>query len=138
MSNIFVNGSDINRMQSLSSLINNMIYKKSGVSTNNNSAIQNSSLSTLQAVANNNKIDTSYSSYINDLQSTIDSLNNRAASVTTKLSDMTSLKSSYNKTATTLDAFINSIKNSSANSIFDYTNTNGNAINVDLFNNNTG
>ena len=137
MSNIFVNGSDINRMQSLSSLINNMIYKKSGVSTNNNSAIQNSSLSTLQAVANNNKIDTSYSSYINDLQSTIDSLNNRAASVTTKLSDMTSLKSSYNKTATTLDAFINSIKNSSANSIFDYTNTNGNAINVDLFNNNT-
>ena len=135
MSNIFVNGSDINRMQSLSSLINNMIYWENVGQYN--SAIQNSSLSTLQAVANNNKIDTSYSSYINDLQSTIDSLNNRAASVTTKLSDMTSLKSSYNKTATTLDAFINSIKNSSANSIFDYTNTNGNAINVDLFNNNT-
>ena len=107
MSNIFVSNLTLNtsnRMQSVSSLINNMIYNRYGVNTD--TAESTSSLSTLKAIAENNRIDTSYSSYLNSLQDSIESLNKQAASVTSKIGDMAALKSSYTKTATTLDGKI--------------------------------
>ena len=130
---IYTNGLS-SRNASISSLVNNVLLNKQK-SANSLGGV--SSLGTGgEGNAYSNQINSSYVEYLESLQKTIDDLNSSSTSITNKLGTLSSVKSSYNRTVSSLDDFINSVKNSSASSIWDIFNTNSSAVNGELISGN--
>ena len=130
---IYTNGLS-SRNASISSLVNNVLANKQ---KNAGSLGGASSLGTGgEGNAYSNQINSSYVEYLNSLQQTIDNLNSSSTSITNKLSTLSTVKSSYNRTVSSLDDFINSVKNSSASSILDIFNTNSSAVDGELISSN--
>ena len=130
---IYTNGLS-SRNASISSLVNNVLANKQKSAGSLGGA---SSLGTGgEGNAYSNQINSSYVEYLNSLQQTIDNLNSSSTSITNKLSTLSTVKSSYNRTVSSLDDFINSVKNSSASSILDIFNTNSSAVDGELISSN--
>ncbi len=130
---IYSNGLS-SRNASISSLVNNVLYNKQKSANSLGSASSLGSGGEGSAYAN--QINSSYVEYLESLQKTIDDLNKSSSSVMNKLGTLSTVKSSYSRTVSSLDDFINSVKNSSASSVLDIFNTNSSAVNGELISSN--
>ena len=122
------------RNASISSLVNNVLLSRQ---KNSGALASSSSLGAgVTGSSYANQINSSYVDYLDSLQQTIDKLYSSSSNITNKLTTLSSLKSSYTRTVSSLDDFINSIKSSSASSILDITNTNSSAVTGELISSN--
>src|SRR5574344_1154698 len=111
----------------ISSMISNLIAKRSSSLSSlmdQKTTIENSLASLQNSALGTGTINNSYSSQIASIQNTIDSLKEQYTVNANKLSSLNSLTSSYKKTVSSLDDYINSLKNpTSGETALTWTNT---------------
>src|SRR5574344_126214 len=111
----------------ISSMISNLIAKRSSSLSSlmdQKTTIENSLASLQNSALGTGTINNSYSSQIASIQNTIDSLKEQYTVNANKLSSINSLTSSYKKTVSSLDDYINSLKNpTSGETALTWTNT---------------
>ena len=140
---IIINGLTTSRNSSISAMINNVLSQKQQ-SLNSlyqqKSAIEDMFNQVASGAYTTNsqiyQLNSYYNTQIINLQSTINTLGSQINIHNSKITTLNSLKSQYSKTVTSLDDFLQSVKDSTTTSgVLDFTNTNPDVVDVVLNNN---